>query len=72
MKLKSAAAGLVIAASLGFASTANATITLTFVGLQNRGADPQLLRWRLWRFWQRARSKRWDHVRGPTRVRSFR
>jgi hypothetical protein len=35
MKLKSAAAGLVIAASLGFASTANATITLTSVGLQN-------------------------------------
>ena len=36
MKLKSAAASLVIAASLGFASTANATITLTFVGLQNQ------------------------------------
>ena len=35
MKLKSTAAGLAIAASLGFASTANATITLTFVGLQN-------------------------------------
>ena len=35
MKLKAAAAGLVIAASLGIASTANATITLTFVGLQD-------------------------------------
>jgi len=35
MKLKSAAAGLVIA-SLGFASTANATTTLTFVGLQDQ------------------------------------
>ena len=35
MKLKSTAAGLAIAASLGFASTASATIALTFVGLQN-------------------------------------
>jgi hypothetical protein len=35
MTLKSAAAGLVIAASLGFASTANATIALTFVGLED-------------------------------------
>jgi hypothetical protein len=36
MKLNMAAAGLVIAASLGFASTANASITLTFVGLQDQ------------------------------------
>jgi PEP-CTERM motif len=36
LKLNTAAAGLVIAASLGFASTANATITLTFVGLQDQ------------------------------------
>lgn len=35
MKFKLVAACLLIAASLGFASTANATITLTFVGLQN-------------------------------------
>jgi hypothetical protein len=35
MKSKAAAAGLVIAASLGIASTANATITLTFVGLRD-------------------------------------
>jgi hypothetical protein len=40
MKLKPAAAGLVIAASLGFASTANAMIALTFVGLQ--GLEPIL------------------------------
>jgi PEP-CTERM motif len=36
MKSKSAAASLVIAASLGFASAANATIVLTFVGLQDQ------------------------------------
>ncbi len=36
MKLKSAVASLVIAASLGLASTANATITLTFVGLRDQ------------------------------------
>jgi hypothetical protein len=35
VKLKSAATSLVIAVSLGFASTANATMTLTFVGLQD-------------------------------------
>jgi hypothetical protein len=36
MKLKSATVGLVIAASLGFASAANATIVLTLVGLQDQ------------------------------------
>jgi hypothetical protein len=36
MKLKSPAAGLVMAASLGFASAANATTTLTFGGLQDQ------------------------------------
>jgi hypothetical protein len=42
MTLKSTAAGLVIAASLGFASTANASIALTFVGASAQ-ADTQLI-----------------------------
>jgi hypothetical protein len=36
MKVKLTAAGLAIAASLGFASTANASISLSFVGLQDQ------------------------------------
>jgi hypothetical protein len=63
-EVKVAAAGLVIAASLGFASTANATITLTFVGLQNLEPILNYYDGGLGGFWQRARSKLWDYVGG--------